>query len=304
MKNKGFTLVELLAVIIVMSVIAAIVVTSAYSIVKSNRDEQYDVLITEIKQAVRLYLNDNYENYVVGREFNHLPVRVLNDNDCSKIYIKLKDLVDANLLKESNLIDPTNNKNINIEKYIEVYYENSDLTISRDFIDTPKNYCDNTNIIYDSNSKSYYMNTDNNYVSLNNQLWRIIGINKDGSIKLLLNDNIGNSVFGQNGSYTSSYVLTSMQYWYMYDVSESSKDLIKESSLSLLMNTEYSSLPNNIKGTDEFWLIDSNDNTGITTNGNKDYNKYSSLIKPTIELKSNVIYVSGNGNISNPYTIR
>ena len=148
------------------------------------------------------------------------------------------------------------------------------------------------------------MNTDNNYVSLNNQLWRIIGINKDGSIKLLLNDNIGNSVFGQNGSYTSSYVLTSMQYWYMYDVSESSKDLIKESSLSLLMNTEYSSLPNNIKGTDEFWLIDSNDNTGITTNGNKDYNKYSSLIKPTIELKSNVIYVSGNGNISNPYTIR
>ena len=72
MKNKGFTLVELLAVIIVMSVIAAIVVTSAYSIVKSNRDEQYDVLITEIKQAVRLYLNDNYENYVVGREFNHL----------------------------------------------------------------------------------------------------------------------------------------------------------------------------------------------------------------------------------------
>lgn len=304
MKNKGFTLVELLAVIIIMMVIATIVITSAFSIVNSNKEEQYDVLITEVKQAVKLYLNDNYENYVVGKEFKYLSVRFLNDNSCSKIYIKLKDLVDSNLIKESSLVNPKDNKNISLEKYVEVYYKNSDLEISREFSDTSKPYCDNSNVVYDSNSKNYYIGNTNKYVNLNNQIWKILSVNKDGSIKLLLNDNIGSSVFGQGGEYNSSYVLANMQYWYIYDVSSVAKELIKESSLSLLTDAEYNNLSNNIKGTDEFWIINSSNKTGLTTKGNKDYNIYSSFIKPTIELKSTATYVSGDGSLSNPYTIR
>lgn len=304
MKNKGFTLVELLAVIVIMAVIAAVVVTSAFSIVNSNKKEQYDVLISEIEHAVKLYLSDNYENYVVGRDYKYLSVKFLDDNSCAKIYIQLKDLVNANLIKESSLVDPKNDKNISIEKYVEVSYYNSDLTISSEFSDTVNASCSNSDVKYDINSKNYSINAANNYVSLNNQLWRIIKINKDGSIRLLLDSNIGSSVFGKDGSYDSSYVLSSIQYWYIYEISSVAKELIRESSLSLLTNSEYGNLTQSIKeNMGEFWIIDS-DRTGLTTNGNKEYNTYSSYVKPVIELKPSAIYVSGNGSYDSPYTVR
>lgn len=304
MKNKGFTLVELLAVIIVMAVIATIIVTSAYSLVKSNRDEQYDVLLLEIKQAVKLYLNDNYENYVIGREPKSLSVKFLHDNSCDKTYIQLRDLVSADLIKEKALVDPRDNSSISLDKYVKVYYDKSDLTIDKEFSDTNNNVCDNASITYDTNTRKYSVFNDNNYVSLNNQIWRIFDINKDGSIRLILNGNIGSSVFGKDGAYNSSYVLANMQYWYIYEMSSSAKELIRESSLSLLTDIEYNKLTDNVKGTDEFWILNYSDNTGVTTSNNKNYNTYNSYIRPVIELKPTVIYVSGNGTIDSPYRVR
>lgn len=305
MNKKGFTLVEILAVIIVMAVVATIVVTSAYSLVKSNNEEQYNVLISEIEQAVKLYLSDNYENYVVGRESKYLSVKFLRDNSCDKIYIKLSDLISANLIKEASLVDPRDNNNISKDKYVKVYYDrDGNLVIDKEFSDTASASCDSTGITYDINTKEYSIRDVNNYVSLNNQIWRIFDINKDGSMRLILDGNIGSSVFGKDGSYNSSYVLASMQYWYIYEMSRSAKNIVRESSLSLLTNVEYENLTNSVKGSDEFWILNYSDNTGLTTSNNKNYNTYSSYIRPVIELKPTATYVSGNGSASSPYTVR
>lgn len=301
--NKGFTLVELLAVIVVLAIVATIVVTSAYSLVKSNRDEQYSILISEIEQATKLYLNDNFENYVIGKEYNSLAIKFLADNSCDKTYIQLKTLVDNNYIKESVLVDPRDSRNIDTNKYVYVYYDNSTLTISDTLVSSPSLVC--SGVALNASGGYYTVSTPNNFVMFNNQLFRIIRVNKDGSIKLLMDSDIGSSVFGSNGTYQSSYVLASAQYWYIYDVASVAKELSREASVGLISDVEYNTLDSSQKTDTEFWIVKDN-TTGITNKKSSDieYLTYSAAIKPTIELKPNVYYVLGSGTINNPYTIR
>ena len=48
---------------------------------------------------------------------------------------------------------------------------------------------DSDGLIYDSNDNYYYFNgnVENNYIVVNNELWRIVAINNDRSIKIIKN---------------------------------------------------------------------------------------------------------------------
>lgn len=297
MKKHGFTLIEMLAVIVILAIVATIIVTSAYSLVNSNKQEQFDVLIKELNQATKLYLDDNYENYVVGRESKYISVRYLDDMNCSSTYVQLSELVNANLIKASMLVDPRNNSNIAQTKYLKVFYSNSSVVIDDEFYESNTLSC--TNFTYSNGN--YSINNTNNYLSLNNMLFRIIKINKDGSLKVASDGDIGSSVFGKTGSYSESYVLSNIQYWYTYDVASVNKPLIRESSLSLLTEAEYNSL-SYLQTLDEVWLLTGN--TGVTNSGNVSFNTYSAKIKVTFDINPNAIYVGGNGSQTSPYTIR
>lgn len=297
-KKSGFTLVEMLAVIVVLAIITTIVVTSAYSLVKDNKNDQYNVLMKEIEQAAKIYLNDNYESNIVGRESKYLSVRLLIDNGCASTYVKISDLVEKGLLKKSDINDPRDNSSL-YDKYVRMYYDNSSLVIDNEVKDSAGEICSNYN-------DGYYKIADQTktFLRYNNQIWRILAINMDGSVRIILNDSIGSSVFGKDSTYQSSYVLANMQYWYLYDISSLSKNLIRSASLNLLSEAEYLTVKN-IVGTDEFWILDKTDSTkGKTTNGVVGNNTYSAAIKPVVEILPTAIYVSGTGTSDNPYTIR
>ena len=59
----------------------------------------------------------------------------------------------------------------------------------------------NTNELYkdEHGDIRYYGKTPNNYVSFNNELWRIIGV-IDGKIKIIRNESIGEYAWASNGS--------------------------------------------------------------------------------------------------------
>ena len=59
----------------------------------------------------------------------------------------------------------------------------------------------NTNELYTDEHADirYYGKSPNNYVSFNNELWRIIGV-IDGKIKIIRNESVGNYVWSSNGS--------------------------------------------------------------------------------------------------------
>ncbi len=58
MNKKAFTLVELLAVIIILGIILAIVSTSVFSILEDSKQNAYDTQIEMLKASTKEYVSD------------------------------------------------------------------------------------------------------------------------------------------------------------------------------------------------------------------------------------------------------
>ena len=67
LNKKGFTLVELLAVVIILSVIVAIMVPGVNYLIERNRNDNYKALKNGILSASKIYLSDN--RYNVGLNY-------------------------------------------------------------------------------------------------------------------------------------------------------------------------------------------------------------------------------------------
>lgn len=96
-------------------------------------------------------------------------------------------------------------------------YINQDINCVISFMDDGRkelNYS-NLNTINDNTGVSYYYSGDanNNYVNVNDKLYRIVRINGDGTIRLMLDNSIGVSSYG-NINYDSSSVSTLLNEWY------------------------------------------------------------------------------------------
>ena len=86
MNKKGFTLVELLAVIAILAILLTIVVPSVFRIMDDYRSDSYDVMVDMLEGASRLYVSRNR----VEVEY------VLNQNDVYEITVD--DLIKTGLL--------------------------------------------------------------------------------------------------------------------------------------------------------------------------------------------------------------
>ena len=84
MKNKGFTLVEILVVIIFLSLIATLVVSNVSSTAKKVNSKTYDTKVDMIKKAASIYAQDNRKSIT------------------STTTIYVKDLINAGYLKSDN----------------------------------------------------------------------------------------------------------------------------------------------------------------------------------------------------------
>ena len=84
---KGFTLVELLAVIVILSLLLLLAVTTVSSQFKNSKDELYDTQLNNIKLAAEMWGSDN-------------KVKLNSISDCVTLtlgYLKDEGYVDANI---------------------------------------------------------------------------------------------------------------------------------------------------------------------------------------------------------------
>ena len=131
LNKKGFTLVELIATIVVLALVVSISAYAITNIINSAKEKNYELLIKNIKDASETYYQECKYKYS-----NNSGI-TCNDN------VTLQDLVNYGYLKgngtEDNKIDnkidnkmkivnPKNNKDIG-ECSIAVKYENGKLTI-------------------------------------------------------------------------------------------------------------------------------------------------------------------------------
>ena len=104
MSKKGFTLVELLAVIVILSLLAIITTTSVTKLVSDAKTDLSSTQIELIKSAAEIWGAKNMDK---------LP----KANEC--LYITLQDLKNEGVL-DNNVIDPKDNKEISNNTKIKI----------------------------------------------------------------------------------------------------------------------------------------------------------------------------------------
>lgn len=139
---KGFTLVELLAVIAIMGMLAVIMVPTISGVIEENKTNNSENLTNSIKSSARAYISDNrYEIKLDDSscDNNNTNIRYItsigtgkNLQEITNSNISVLILVSKGYLKSNSgeIIDPKTNKSIDKNKsYIKVTYDCS----SKDF---------------------------------------------------------------------------------------------------------------------------------------------------------------------------
>lgn len=101
MKQKGFTLVEVLAVIIILGIVVTIVYPIVVSTIKSSEIKAYNSQIEIIKKAAKVY--------ALEKESGPVTERVLPSLEEGKTsYVSIKDLIDTGYISDEELQDEDN----------------------------------------------------------------------------------------------------------------------------------------------------------------------------------------------------
>ncbi|MBR7041985.1 MAG: InlB B-repeat-containing protein, partial [Bacilli bacterium] len=116
-KKRGFTLVELLATIVVLALIFSITIFIATNLIKKNKENTYKVTINEIESNASNYLIENS-----GRLFY-----LTKDENTEYQCITVENLVDYGYL-DNNITNSLVSDNVNVKKTDYIYIERDSAT--------------------------------------------------------------------------------------------------------------------------------------------------------------------------------
>ena len=109
MNRKGFTMIELLMVIVIIAILSAILIPNIIVIMNKNNEKNIEALEKNIISAAKTYVNDN--KYDMGFSCTH------HQED-----ITLKELKDKGYI--SNIINPNTHEEYDLERnYVEIQFD-------------------------------------------------------------------------------------------------------------------------------------------------------------------------------------
>lgn len=197
-----------------------------------------------------------------------------------------------------------------------IYNKTKNINLLSEYI-IKNNEITNKNGLNKENSSYIFKGeTDNNYILYNNLLWRIVKINNDSSITLILDDyinmlpkNLINSFFENLTNNLNTKYLTKNKICMdeMNDNEITCNKINNNSYISLLsaydyLNSFYEEQTFITKDKEIMWLYNNDNHTnGDSISKSNENNFYE--IRPVITLKANTTYKTGNGNKDNPYKI-
>lgn len=133
--NKGFTLVELLAVIVILAILITIAVPSTISISNRLKKNMYCSKIDSIEVEAKLYGEDRKDSFTENL--------VMTDGTYPSRKLTVKDLIEAGYLKKDNntepyILDPRDNSSMDSLE-LNVYVKYNRVYVK--FNDTVKTTC-------------------------------------------------------------------------------------------------------------------------------------------------------------------
>lgn len=125
--NKGFTLIELIATLVVLSIVMGIGAYSVTSLITNAKEKDYELLVKEIKNAVELY----YQECKYSDNSNIVCPVASEFNGHDSYSITLNHLVNYGFLKTNAkddngnniLVNPNDNKDISDCEFRYMYYD-------------------------------------------------------------------------------------------------------------------------------------------------------------------------------------
>lgn len=189
-----------------------------------------------------------------------------------------------------------------------------------------------------TDASTFYRGIDaNNYVQFSGMLWRIVKVNEDNSVKVVLDSNAGNVIWGKdNTSYQDSNVYKWLNEYFYNHLTNPEKYIVQDASWCSSKIESKENIPAECNGTPvtapvglltmyEFantmvdgytyisntgWLLDT---FGTDTAWHTFISAYRSVatepstsilgVKPVINLKDNLYVVRGNGTAEDPYKL-
>jgi len=198
MNKKGFTLVELLGVLIIMAIIMVVVVTPIIGQIRNTAKKLDSASLQVLYKSTTSYLDANKNLYP--------------KSDGMVYYISVGQLIDSGKLT-NNYLSSYSEKVLSRSNAIKVTVENGGYQYA--FAEATENLSTLYKAYQDVENDSTYTfmggtyfsgAAANNYVYYSGFMWRIMGLNKDGSIKLVADESVTTLNYGSDPSYKKSYI--------------------------------------------------------------------------------------------------
>ena len=255
--RKGFTLVELIVVLLIIGIISVIAVPNINSFRKNLKEKSYNKRISLIKLAAENYALDNKNKILEQCENGTLSCSTCEEGDCYVISVDTNTLRSNGSIKETDDFDDINVNvklsgnnysnikaesvnvtkiNINAVKYFKDKAEGKNPESQNEFtIEGNTQSCTNT-LAYDGTDDKnlrYVGKNPCNYVTFNGESagWRIIGLmnniddgtgNKETRIKLIRTDYLGGKFAWDTAQETAPGGTSGWgkNYWYTAKIME------------------------------------------------------------------------------------
>ena len=293
--------------------------------VSDGTNMNYEIYLTENENNtlntdyVKLYLTDEEGNVIVEPTLysslnatscekspnGKVLYSGLETSEFSKNY-RLYMWIDSNY--SQNDVSQTFGFKVNLYAYsgtTDLVYENLNSDINDSTCKPTKVGEDGTIYLTGTNSC-----VDFNYVNYSNNLWRVVAINPDKSLKLVTEEPV--TTYSGETSTTKENVYDYLNTEFSNTLNNRQRMLTATNTneeVTLLTTKEY----NEIKGeeatesyinTDNDWLLASDNSTAtVNSTGEVIDNSENVGIRPSINLKSESRIVSGDGTKANPYQI-
>lgn len=125
MNRRGFTLVELLATLVILGIVASIVLISVNGGFNNAKDKTEDVFVKTVKDAMDIYLDSDAKKL----NFSKVEVCTLNKtHGKSKVYkssdnITLNNIINSEFhpISEDDLVNPVNSSKCDKNTIVNIY---------------------------------------------------------------------------------------------------------------------------------------------------------------------------------------
>ena len=136
LNKKGFTLIEMMMVIVILSIILAITVPSLIGYFDQSKDSSEQVFMEEMEDVVSNFISLRMLSFQTTSEtisFYKCDNPCLDETDCRQSIatrvnlgreITLNDITTAGLVNAGDLINPKTEKKCNLNTPIEIYKDN------------------------------------------------------------------------------------------------------------------------------------------------------------------------------------